>query len=117
MDKIKYRYDDARFIMAALNQIKTELDRVYFNKYQKEMPSPFENTGVSYDNNVFSVHAYDWDDNERPNFIYKDLKVWWYKHVDRGTYAECGHKLTAEDVNQMIIECCTSIKEDINENG
>lgn len=114
---IKYQYDDVWLIQAALDKIKAELDRITFNKHQKEMPSPFDNTGVSYTNSTFQVRAYDWDNNESPNFKYKDLKVWWYKHSNRGTYAECGHELTATDINQMIKDCCNSIKNDWEKGG
>ena len=119
MKKIKYTYDDTWFLQAALDKIKAELDRINFNIHQKEMPSPFENTGVIYSNDTFTVRAYNWNENELPNFEYKDLKVWWYKHCDRGLYAEGGHKLNYDDVNQMIIDCCKSIQnnwEDNNEN-
>lgn len=109
---VQYRYNDTRLIQAALDSIKAELDRVNFNKHQKEMPSPFNNTGVSYSNQTFSVVAYDWNDNTHPNFTYKDLKVWWYKHSNRDVCAECGHRLTYDDLNNMILECCKSIAYD-----
>lgn len=111
MTKIKYRYEDTWLIRDALGIIKEELDKVNFNKHQKEMPSPFDNTGISYKNNVFSVCAYNWNDNERPNFVYKDLKVWWYKEYERGTYAECGHELNIDDIHTMIQDCCKSISD------
>ena len=33
---------------AILSKIETELERVYWNIYQKEMESPFRNTGTTY---------------------------------------------------------------------
>lgn len=74
-------------IRSVLNEIERQMMRLYFNKYQKEMEySPFRNTGTDYFNNTFEVRAYSWDDDEdiRPNFKYKGLEIFWYKHCDRG---------------------------------
>ena len=111
----EYKYDDTLIIQAALAKIGRELDRIYWNKFQKQLPSPFENTGISYHNNVFSVKAYDWNDNVDPSFTYKNLKVWWYKYLTRGTYAECDHEMTARELNDMILECCDSIEKYLEE--
>lgn len=111
----KYYDDECEIICAALDKIRKELDRCYWNKNQKEMSSPFDNTGEEYSNNIFSVYAYYWGDDElqlRPNFIYKDLKVFWYKHSNRGVYAESEHMLTLDDLNTMIIECNRAIRND-----
>ena len=43
--------------------IKNELDRLYWNKNQKEMDSPFENTGETYKNKTFKVCAYKWNED------------------------------------------------------
>ena len=113
-----YRYtgDDCVLICAALDVIRKELDRCYWNKYQKEMVSPFDNTGAEYSNDTFSVYAYYWGDDEklihRPNFTYKDLTVSWYKHSNRGATAKCSHRLRAEDLTEMIVKCKQSIVDD-----
>ena len=112
MEKIIYTYDNNWAIRAALDKISTEMRRLYWNKYHKEWDTPFYNTGESYSNDVFSVASYNWDSNQKPNFVYKDIKVWWYKHSNRGTYIEAGHKITEEDLNQMIIDCVESIEKD-----
>ena len=112
MSIVRYKRDQTLLITAALNMIKSELDRINYNHHQKEMPSPFDNTGVSYKNDTFSVSAYNWVGNIKPNFEYEDLRVWWYKHNNRGVYAECGHELTFDDLNQMIKKCCDSIERD-----
>ena len=109
---VRYRDNDCWLIQATLNKIKEEMERIYWNHHQKEMETPFDNTGLNYQNNVFIVRAYDWGGNVKPNFEYKDLKVWWYKYSNRGTYAECGHVLTYDDLNQMIGECVNSYMKD-----
>lgn len=38
---------------AVLQKIRNELDRCYFNKYQQEMKSPFDNTAETYKNDTF----------------------------------------------------------------
>lgn len=75
-------------IKAVLNEIERQMARLYWNKYQKEINSPFRNTAENYENDTFIIRAYDWNDNTLPNFEYKDLKIWWYKHSDRGLYWE-----------------------------
>lgn len=69
---------------AIMDKIENEMDRLYWNKYQKDMESPFQNTGAEYSNETFTVRAYNWNGNDLPNFEYKDLKIWWYKHSHRG---------------------------------
>lgn len=102
-----YYGDECELIVAALKSIRQEMDRLYFNKHQKEMNSPFDNTGEVFNCPVFSVIAYRWDELDKPvaNFQYKDLRVYWYKHLGRGDYAKCLHELTTEDLNTMIVEC------------
>lgn len=112
-----YMYNDSYMIASALNYIRKEMDRLYWNKYQKEMVSPFDNTGEVYSNDTFSVRAYDWDSNEIPNFEYKDLRVYWYKHSNRGLYACSEHQLTFNDVENMIEECCKSLQRDFEKKG
>jgi len=112
MGIVRYKDDDVYVLQAALDKIKSEMDRIYWNYHQKELASPFENTGISYSNSIFTVRAYNWDSNIKPNFEYKDLKVWWYKHSNRGTYAECGHHITIDEVNKMIVDCVESYEKD-----
>jgi hypothetical protein len=111
----KYDEDNCYTINAALQNIRTKLEIVYWNKYQKEMPNPFDNTGTEYSNDTFTVRAYYWgDDDERynmPNFEYKDLKVYWYKYLGRGMRAVADEKLTADYIETMIKECIKSIYE------
>jgi len=75
-------------IKAMLNYIDDELRRLYWNKFQEEIDSPFQNTGNSYMNDTFYVRAYYWGDDEdkirQPNFQYKKFKCYWYKHSMRG---------------------------------
>ena len=104
-------------IEAALSSIRCEMDRLYWNKNQKEMSSPFDNTGNTYHNDVFTVRAYDWQEREddadaEPNFEYADLKVYWYKYLGRGTHARCPHEITADFLEKMIKECFEAMRED-----
>lgn len=54
--------------------------------------NPTMNTGCGYENDVFYISAYDWNDDgsePMPNFWYKPLnfQVEWYKHLNRGTFS------------------------------
>ena len=81
------QYECPRWIVALLNELDNQLDRVMWNNTQKEYSSPFENTSNSFKNNVFEVQAYDWnDDVEQPyNFKCDDIEISWYKYLGRDT--------------------------------
>lgn len=86
-------------IRAVLNMIRSEMDRMYWNANQKEMVSPFDNTGAEeFKADVFTVRSYNWDENILPNFETDDVKIWWYKHSNRGVYAKIKNGAHAEDV-------------------
>ena len=115
--RVEYNEGNCEIIRAALNVIRDELDRLYWNKNQKDINSPFDNTGETYSNKAFVVRAYSWEDNNLPNFEYKDLRCYWYKHSNRGLSAVCGHKLTYEDIETMINVCCDALRKDFGERG
>ena len=113
---MRHDYDNVPVIRAALKDIRDEMDRLYWNKYQKQMESPFDNTGENYSNSVFTVRAYYWGDNDNismlPNFEYKGLKVFWYKHAGRGLEILVDKPLTISFVSEMITECYAALKND-----
>lgn len=107
-------------IMAVLDRIENELDRCYWNKNQKEMDSPFKNTGSTYKNKVFSVRAYNWidDQDDIPNFDSKFLKCWWYKHSHRGLLYAIDFNSDKDNLPELarfLDECINAIKEDFGE--
>lgn len=81
------QYECPRWIVALLNELDNQLDRVMWNNTQKEYHSPFENTANSFKNDVFEVQAYDWnDDVEQPyNFKCGNIEISWYKYLGRDT--------------------------------
>jgi len=90
---------------AALEAIDSELCRVMWNERQEEYLSPFRNTGNTFKNDVFEVHAYSWGDEEQPyNFAWKDLRISWYKYLGRGMSAnmEISPDLAAECLNDCL---------------
>lgn len=103
---------------ACLQAIRSELDRLYWNKYQREMHSPFDNTGAVYQNDTFTVRAYSWDEDaeELPNFEWKQIKVYWYKHEGRGNqvYTVMGYDDPAIYAI-MLNKCLKALKEDFGE--
>ena len=118
MEKVDSKY--IPLLTAVLDKIRHEMDRLYWNKHQKVMNSPFDNTGTEYANPTFQVHSYYWGDDDelinRPNFQYKDLRVYWYKHSNRGVEAfYTTSKIESDFLGDMLLECFRSMREDFNE--
>ena len=105
---------------AVLQKIRNELDRCYFNKYQQEMKSPFDNTAETYENDTFKVRAYYWGDDEElvnlPNFEYDGLECYWYKYATRGlTWRYKGGRMAAipaDFLADMLDKCFKAIQAD-----
>lgn len=94
---------------AALGMIDDNLRRLMWNRYQREYPSPFSNTGNRFKCDAFEVAAYSWDDSyEQPfNFKWRDIEVSWYKYCCRGTSVNA--EITPEQINEMLIDCLCAI--------
>lgn len=103
-------------VQACLSRINDEMCRLYWNEYQEELESPFDNTGNEYKNDTFIVRSYYWgteDERESlPNFSYKGLTVHWYKHFKRGMYAEYDGELSLDFLADMVDDCCRSLERD-----
>ena len=107
-------------LSAVLIAIKDELERRYWNVNQKLMESPFDNTGAEYTNNVFTVRAYYWGDDDElvnlPNFEYDGLECYWYKYATRGlTWRYKGGRMAAipaDFLADMLDKCFKAIKAD-----
>ena len=110
-------YDE--IVEAVLQKIEDEMCRLYWNANQKELSSPFRNTGESYGNGTFVVRAYYWGDDEveihKPNFEYKGFKVYWYKYLGRGLSWECDEELTLAYLDTMMNDCIKSLQHDFKE--
>ena len=100
---------------AVICSIGNEYERLYWNKHHKNFSSPLSNSGESYGNNVFMMRAYDFNGNYLPNFKYKTLQVWWYKHIGRGTYAKCDSRFDLDFLSEMYKDCVRSLRRDFNE--
>ena len=103
------QYECPRWIVALLNELDNQLDRVMWNNTQKEYSSPFENTSNSFKNNVFKVQAYDWsDDIEQPyNFKCGDIEISWYKYLGRNTTINGEYE--PQKIIDMFNKCLQSI--------
>lgn len=81
--------DCPRYVVALLDYLDNELCRMMWNKEQRVYESPFSNSGNRYENNVFTVEAYSWNDetSQEYNFYYKpgNIKIRWYKYLGRDT--------------------------------
>lgn len=114
------KYKCPEWIIALLDYLDNELDRVMWNINQKKFDSPFDNTANTFETNVFKVQAYDWNDevNQQYNFIYyvdkskaniDDIKISWYKYLGRDT--TINEDLDASIIIDMFNNCLQSIRE------
>ena len=103
------QYECPRWIVALLNELDNQLDRVMWNIHQEEYQSPFENTANSFENDVFKVQAYDWnDDIEQPyNFKCEDIEISWYKYLGRDTTINGEYE--PQKIIDMFNKCLKSI--------
>lgn len=103
------QYNCPRWIVALLNELDDQLDRVMWNIHQERYPSPFENTANSFKNDVFEVQAYDWnDDVEQPyNFKCDDIEISWYKYLGRDTTINGEYE--PQKIIDMFNKCLQSI--------
>jgi hypothetical protein len=115
--KINQKYSE--LVKAIFNSVGKEYERLYWNRHQREVFSPFYSGGDEYTNDVFSVHSYnyDWDEpTDDINFNYKngDFCATWYKHSSRGLYfwSGTGKRINAEFLNTMLKDCLQSMAED-----
>ena len=113
MQRLPEKYEN--LLKAALNSIRKEIDRCYWNANQKEMTSPFDNTGApDFSTEYFTVRAYDWgeEENEKPNFETKEMQVFWYKHSNRGVVAHVPSTTTnyAELITEILNNALKSIE-------
>lgn len=104
------RYDVPELFCAALEYLDHAIEISYWNKHQEEFESPIGNTGAKYKGGVFKLRAYDWSEPDvyEPNFEWRDVKVWWYKYLGRGTYANMD--LTPDLINEMLNDCLNNIR-------
>ena len=103
------QYDCPRWIVALLNELDNQLDRVMWNIHQEEYPSPFDNTSNTFKNDVFEVQAYSWDDEvEQPyNFKCDDIEISWYKYLGRDTTINGEYE--PQKIIDMFDKCLQSI--------
>ena len=103
------QYDCPRWVVALLNELDNQLDRVMWNIHQEEYHSPFENTANSFKNGVFEVQAYSWDDEveQRYNFKCDDIEISWYKYLGRDTTINGEYE--PQKIIDMFNKCLQSI--------
>jgi hypothetical protein len=103
-------YAVEEILQAALLMISKEWDRVMWNINQKEMDSPFSNTGARWECDTFKLEAYSWNDEyEQPyNFKYKDIEVSWYKYFGRGM--SVNKEVAYDEVQKMIVDCLNALR-------
>ena len=96
---------------AAILFLEDELCRIMWNIHQKEYHSPFRNYGNEFvELNEFKVKAYSWNEENQPyNFMWKDVRINWYKHAWRGLVSNV--ELTPNMAQEMLVECLAALAE------
>ena len=71
--------------------------------------TPFDNSGMRFEGDVFKVHAYSWDEDEEQewNFAWRDLRVSWYKYLGRGM--SMNRAVAVREVAEMVKECLDAL--------
>lgn len=73
--------------------------------------NPTGNYGEQYDNDVFYIESYSWDDDPQAcNFAWRDFKMSWYKWIGRGTTVN--RVMEKDEARTMMLECLESIIQD-----
>ena len=108
-------YSCPEWVVALLRDIDREMERVHWNVFQKEMDSPFENTGSRYMGKSLKVKAYSWGDDDpiEWNFKFGDIEVSWYKHLGRGTRINIDPK--SKHFKEMMLEMYNTCIEEVRE--
>ena len=98
------------WVIALLKDIKDRLSVAFWNQYQLDLPSPFDNSGNTYEGKTFTVSSHDWSSEyKRPyNFKYKNIEISWYKYLGRDT------TINGDYSPEEIIEMYDNIINEIN---
>ena len=100
-------------IRGFLMMVRTELDREYWNANQTEMVSPFENNGVAdFVTDYVTIRSYNWEENILPNLDTDELKIFWYKHANRGVDVLVKNK---ENIGEMLARVLNNTVDSIHE--
>jgi hypothetical protein len=98
------QFECPTYVTAALEYLAIFLEgRLLFPE------NPFRNTGWSHQNTVFTVCAYEWNEDKVQdfNFKYKDIEVSWYKYLGRGM--SINREVSDKECWEMLKECVESI--------
>lgn len=99
----------SNIVVAALMEIRRELDRVMGNINHQSYHSPFDNTANSFQCPTFQVQAYACGDPDQPfNFKWKDVEIGWYKYAGRGATSNVDIK--PDLASEMLDDCLTALR-------
>ena len=96
-------------INAMLEYIKKTLEIQEWNDNQVELVSPFDNSGRNYSTDYFTVRAYNWDGNNRPNFEAPGIQVFWYKYLGRNVVIYMNDD-SYENISNILFKSIESIR-------
>ena len=104
-------YECPEWIIALLEALENELDRIMWNIYQQEYANPFRNSGNEFKNKVFKVQAYNWNDDVEQlyNFKCDDVEISWYKYLGRDTTINNNYE--EKYIIEIFNKCLESLRE------
>lgn len=101
------------YVIALLEKLQTQMNICANNNENHNFDDPFDNTGGTFNNTVFEVQAYDWNESydddyiQEYNFKYKKIKIKWYKYLGRDTVIN--GKYSYKEIINMFNECMKSL--------
>lgn len=113
-----YEMKNQELLDASLKHLADEIVRVMENVSQQEYNPPIYNYSTQFEIPEFKLRAYDWGwveesllENEEPpaNFEWRDYKLWWYKRLGRGDWAN--REITNDELSEMLNECIPAVRE------
>lgn len=105
-------YAIPEIMLAALLSISLEIERVWWNVWQADFNTPFENNGprCNFKCAEFEVRAYSWSDEEQPyNFAWRDIRISWYKWCGRG--ASSNIVITPDLASECLDACLLAVRQ------
>lgn len=111
------RYEVPELMIAALEHLSKEIERVMWNRTQEEYIAPTRSHDCAdeFRTDSFVMRRYCWCDGRThedgcpPNFEWKDARINWYKHGWRGLSSNV--ELTPDRINDLLEDCLRSVKE------
>lgn len=95
-------FDGSVLLDAAVERMARSWERIMWNRLQREVDRPFNNSGASFETEGLAIRAYSWDDSDEQPWNLKcgEVEVSWYKHSWRGL--SVNRPMTNDDIADFL---------------